>query len=128
MSFDVWLVKNACTHCGAPVQSVYEFNITHNVNKIVDACFVAAGEPKGLRPEEHYSDWSWGRLEGWLAKDARVYIAAAYAAAVDPANANRFHAWEPENKWGTLANVQDVLREFHEACLKFPDAKIRVSG
>lgn len=130
MSFDTWMVKDACTHCGAPATSVYEFNLTHNVNKIVDACLLVSGDPapNGKDPDAHYRDWSWGRFEGWTGEEAAPYLARAIEESKDPKRVNVFRFWEPDNGWGRLEDVQRVLQEFREACIKYPTAKIRVSG
>lgn len=128
MSFDVWLERPACTHCGRSAGTVFEFNLTHNVNKIVDACLVAAGAPRAKEAGAYYEDWSWGRLSGWKADDAGPLLERALAEAQSSSREPEFRAMEPENGWGSLDNVRTWLLKLSIACRENPDAVIWASG
>lgn len=130
MSFDVCLTKPPCECCKRPYGTLFEFNLTHNVNKIVDACFVAAHAPtaRSPKPGSAYNEWSWGRLNGWAAKDALPVLQIAYAEAVAPWRETEFRAMAPPNRWGSLDDVRDCLRRLRLACLEHPDAVIEASG
>jgi hypothetical protein len=119
MSFDVSLMADLGN------KEVYSFNLTHNVNSIVDLCLKEAGDPVD-KEGGHY--FSWGRLEGWMAQDALPYLLKALVVATNPAREAEFRAMEPSNKWGTLESVVRVLRGFIVACEEYPNAVIYTSG
>jgi hypothetical protein len=127
MSFDVYLKLDACTHCGRGVQEVYSFNLTHNVNSIVEACLVASGAPVGDL-EHCYPDQSWGRLHGYKAGDMLPVIRRAYKVACDPAREVEFRAMEPPNMCGSLASVRLHFRRLLAACEENPTATIAAWG
>lgn len=125
MSFDVSLVKPPCAHCGREGEAVFEFNLTHNVNKIVSVCVEGS---RGKREGAPYQDWAWGRLDGWTAKDALPILEIAYARAVAPWREGEFRTMEPENGWGSLDDVRRCLAELIIACRENSNATIEVSG
>lgn len=127
MSFDVYLQKPMCTHCNHTPEADYEFNLTHNVNSIVDECLVAGGATEGKDGNRHASR-SWSRLAGWKGGELVEILAKAQAHALDKANEERLRATEPSNKWGTLESVQYCLGNLLAQCKEFPDSVIRVSG
>jgi hypothetical protein len=128
MSFDIYLDLPACSHCGRSEQTVFDVNITHNVNKIVDTCLREAGATVAKEGNSSYSDWSWRRLHRWRAGDAVKVLARAEEIMGDPTREQEFKALEPSNKWGTLAVTQHVLSELLAACRRYPNATIRTSG
>lgn len=139
MSFDVYLGKGS-------------FNITHNVNQIVDRCLVAAGavcakpsdgwklpcspqEAGAMRTalalskrETSYGDYSWGRLEGWKGRELVSVVEAAIRVADDPTRLYEFKELEPSNGWGTLDSVKECLRDLLAMCKDNSDDEVRVSG
>lgn len=129
MSYDVWLMKDACPCCKRDWPDLGSFNLTHNVNGIVDACLRAHGDVKAKNPDgTTYEMNSWGRLDGWVAGDAVPVLERALAEAQNPARLREFRAMEPSNGWGTLEDVRRVMAEFLVACRQHPDAKIRAAG
>lgn len=127
MSFDVYLEVPRCDHCKREAESVWDFNLTHNVNEIVNACLMAAGGPVA-KDGKYYRERSWGRLQGWTGADAAPILAKALAVSEEPERQASFRAMQPSNGWGRLEDVQRVLRQFVEACQEHPAAVIRVSG
>lgn len=127
MSFDISLELPACSHCGRSEQTVFDVNITHNVNKIVDICLTEASATVA-RVDDSYSDWSWGRLHGWHAGDVVEILARAEEIMGDSAREEEFKALEPSNKWGSLTVTRQVLSELLAACRQYPNATIRASG
>jgi hypothetical protein len=128
MSFDVYLEHPHCEHCGRRDADVFWFNLTHNVNCIVDACLVAGGATRAKNDEQYYVERSWGRLNGWRAGDLIDILTRAAQVANDPDRADEFRAMEPDNGWGTLDSVRRKLDELLEACRANPSAFIRASG
>lgn len=128
MSFDIYMDLPACSHCGRPEQTVFDANLTHNVNKIVDTCLREAGATVAKEGDSSYSNWSWGRLHGWRAGDMIEILAKAEQILEDPAREDEFRALEPSNKWGNLAVTRQVLSELLAACRQYPNATIRASG
>jgi len=128
MSFDVYLEYPPCATCGCDGHSGGSFNLTHNVNTIVDRCLVAGGATKAKRDEAGYAERSWGRLDGWTGAEALPIVTAAVVAAHDVARLEEFKALEPENGWGSLESVQRCLTELLEMCATHPKARIRTSG
>jgi hypothetical protein len=129
MSYDVWLIAPACDHCKRGGEEVYSFNLTHNVNGIVDACLKAWGDVRAKDDAGgSYTMRSWGALDGWRASDATPILERAVEEANDPRREREFRAMEPSNGWGKLDDVRRVLSEFLSACQQHPDASIRASG
>lgn len=128
MSFDIYLDLPACPHCNRPEQTVFDANLTHNVNKIVDICLREAGATVAKDGDSSYSDYSWGRLHGWHAGDVIEILARAEEILGDPAREGEFKALEPSNKWGNLAVTRQVLSELLAACRKYPSATISANG
>lgn len=128
MSFDIYLEQNVCGHCGRGDGAVWETNLTHNVNEIVDACLVTGGAICAKSGDSGYAERSWGRLHGWTAGEVVPILTKAVAWANDPANEAKFRSMEPTNKWGTLESVRRVLAEMLDACREYQSATIRTSG
>lgn len=128
MSFDVYLEVAACEHCGRDETSEYSFNITHNVNRIVDICLVAGGATKAKRKECGYAEWSWGRLDGWTAADVLPMVRRAREEMGSPARLAEFKALEPDNGWGTLVDTKRITDEFIAALEKYPRTTVRTWG
>lgn len=128
MSFDVSIVRPACKCCGRDEEDVYSFNLTHNVNEIIDRCLVAAGAPVAKEPGHGYEARSWGRLYGWSTDDAAPILRRAYEEAKSAARAAEFGALEPDNGWGSLDSVKDSLVDFAYAASSNPGCKIEARG
>ncbi len=119
----------ACPHCHRGGGPSYSFNLTHNVNSIVDLCLVAGGATKGKSDDNGYQERSWGRLHGWTVAEVTPIVAKALDESLRADRIYEFKALEPSNGWGSLGSVRRVLSEFHEALLQAPqDSVIRTSG
>lgn len=127
MSFDVYLQRLMCSHCNHTPKVDYEFNLTHNVNTIVDECLLAGGATEA-KDGNGYANRSWGRLAGWKGSELIEILTKAHAFAVDKANEERLRATEPSNKWGTLESVRFCIANLRDKCAEFPDSVICVSG
>ena len=106
MSLDVYLSEVRET-------TIYDRNITHNLNKMADA----AGIYKHLwRPEE---------IE--ITKAAQLIEPLREGLALLLSDPERFKKFDPENKWGDYDGLVDFVREYLSACEENPNASVRVS-
>lgn len=105
MSLDVYLeIEN---------QSVYEANITHNVNRIAEA----AGCYRELwRPDEIGVETASQLIE--------PLKAGLITLVSDPV---RLEAHNPENGWGSYDGLVQFVTAYLKACIQHPDATVRVS-
>jgi len=112
MSLDIDLMVTKPT-------SVWEYNITHNVNKM--AMQVQLGGGLTLyevlwRPDEHGMKFACDIAEH-LIKGFEILRK-------DP---EHYKKWNPENGWGSYDGLLRFVSEYHNACLDNPDAELRVS-
>lgn len=118
MSFDVYIQCPTCRVAG------HVFNLTHNVNGIVDEILVCAGAGEAKTTDKAYGARSWGRLVGWTVDEVRPIISRAVGIANDPDREPAWRLKEPENKWGTLDSVREVLARFNERLLEAPSTSV----
>lgn len=116
MSLDVTLLFEVDT--GGPDSSsdwvVFDSNYTHNCSKMA----VEAGVYEYVwRPEECSDVKTAGDLVTPLRRAIQVMED-------DP---SRFKSLNPSNGWGSYETFLPWLREYLQACLKYPKAKIRAS-
>lgn len=128
MSFDVSLRSPSCDHCRRGGEEVYSFNLTHNVNDIVDACLRTDANGPVAKEASHYAERSWGRLVGWTAADALPFLLRALAEVRNADRKAEFKAMEPSNGWGDRGSVERVLVEFVAMCRQYPEATIHAWG
>lgn len=106
MSLDVDLIDEN----GNPV---YEFNITHNLNKMASACGLYMAM---WRPEE---------IDCECAEDL---IPTLQNGIINLAlNKDGYLKYEPDNGWGTYDGLLRIAVDYLAACEKYPKAKIEVS-
>jgi len=114
MSYDVWIdvpAKPACSHCNRPAEeaiAVGDWNFTSNCSAMWDR----AGAP--LR------DFA-GRPAGECAPLVRAAIARIEAERAT------YEAMEPENKWGTVADLLPALAKLAALFEAHSDGVVRVS-
>lgn len=114
MSYDIDLVESMCheCHCG---DVVYHSNMTSNVSGMWDD----AGIELRLYcyDREHAGD------------EARV-VAPLLTEAIHKMEADpeRYRAMEPSNGWGSYEGTLSFLRKLRDACLMYPNARIRGSN
>ena len=103
MSWDIWAKTK---DVDGNEHEVAEWNHTHNCNRMIR--------------EAGLTEWSadWIKMADSRQIASRLGdVLAAFAA--DPA---RFRAMEPDNKWGTLESVTEVLSEIGAVAEKHPSA------
>lgn len=138
MSFDIYLEKT-CTHCKVK-QQFFSYNITHNTNGIVEACFgpelvgldgewhydeATRGPPAG--PDHGYNSRSWGRLEGHTALETRHVLERALG--LVKAWSPEFEKQLPDNGWGTRHSVTEAIEKAYLAARDAPDDAVwRANG
>lgn len=135
MSFDVYLQTTVVGSHGEPHgETLYEFNLTHNVNEIVETCLVEAAKAMGIAPpvgtdeDSGYNERSWGRLHGHKVQDVVELVATASLISINPEYEATLRASEPANRWGTLDTVRRVFAELVINMRYHLDATIRCSG
>lgn len=112
MSLDVYLmVTQPC--------SVFNANITHNLNKMADAVVLSNG--KNLyqilwRPDEHGYTKAIDILS--LLHEGMVELIRF---------PEKYKPYNPENGWGSYDGLVNFVREYHSACLDNPDADLEIS-
>lgn len=91
---------------------VYSANITHNLNRMAKE----AGIYMHLWRPEEIGITKASQLIEPLAEGLNALIA-------DP---ERFEKFNPENGWGTYGGLVGFVKEYLEACQKWPDADVSV--
>lgn len=93
--------------------TVYSANITHNLSKMADE----VGIYKHLwRPEELGITTAQQLIEPL--KEGLLLLLS------DP---TRFKKFDPENKWGDYDGLVKFVRAYLFACVKYPNATLRIS-
>jgi hypothetical protein len=124
MSLDVYLhgepelYECECPDCGHKhlatlSTSLFDANITHNLNKMADA----AGIYEALwRPDEH----------GFVRARDIIPILERGLTQMEE-EPRRFQQFDSSNGWGTYDDFVPWVRRYLQACREWPDAYIRVS-
>jgi hypothetical protein len=110
VSLDFYLEVPGCPHCGANGGSVYQSNITHNLNSMFE--------------EAGVYDILW-RGDGLRAGD--VLPRLDHALTLMKAEPEHFRKFDAPNGWGTYAHAVPWLEDIVDACRKHPAATIRCS-
>jgi hypothetical protein len=104
MSLDIYLIRE---------ETVFDFKITHNLNKMADAC----GLYEVLwRPEE---------IGVLTAGEALPILKKGLTELLE--NPEKYKAFNPENGWGTYDGLVKCINSYILACEKDPDLTIKVS-
>ena len=111
MSLDLDFIMPACPCCGAEERTVFDTNITHNLTKMASQLGI---HQVVWRPEENGIEKA-GQLEKW------VEIAVKEL----QSNWKNYKQYEASNGWGTVAQFYWWLKELQEACLQYPNARIK---
>lgn len=120
MSLDVTLLweeqKKQCHHCDSfyiTNESLYSSNITHNLWKMADACWIYEAL---WRPEE---------IECKQAKDI-IPLLTVWLIKLKK-YPEKYCKYNAENWWGMYEHFVPFVEEYLEACKKFPDSIINIS-
>lgn len=105
MSLDVDLILDG--------QTVFEANITHNLNRMAEACGV------------YHACWRPEEINATKAKHIAPMLASGIKLLEEFPIHYRF--FEPENHWGTYDGFLPWLKAYHHACEVYPEATIEVS-
>jgi bifunctional ADP-heptose synthase (sugar kinase/adenylyltransferase) len=124
MSLDVYLLGNTkevsceCLRCGhkhttMEEEQLFAANITHNLAQMADA----AGLYECVwRPEEQNIT------------QAKELIEPLTKGIIElKANPEKYKKLDPENKWGTYLDFIPWLQDYLNACIAYPEAKLKVS-
>ena len=108
MSLDVWLTAEVTSRT-----EVFDRNITHNLNTMAEA----AGIYKEL----------WRPDELGITKAGELIPALRKGLTMLQKEPERFIPMNPPNGWGKYENLVDFVETYLDACIKYPDADVRVS-
>jgi hypothetical protein len=127
MSFDIYLRTPECPTC-AHAESVYDWNLTHNLNQMLESTFLSctATTPLLVGKGSVYQERSWGRLDGHTAKDALPLLAEASKELLT--RPDTYRRLEASNGWGRYESLVKVLNEVVMACAENPHLVFRTSG
>lgn len=93
--------------------SVYENNMTHNLNKMADA----AGIYEAL----------WRPGEIGITKASQLIEPLTAGLERLRADPEKFKAYNPSNGWGTYEGLVDFVTSYLAACKEYPDADVTAS-
>ena len=111
MSWDIYLERPKCDHCGRDSETVFERNYTHNMNGAI---------------REAWGGKCWKDVDGKRAED--VLPSLRHAIAMLRNEPAAFKRYEPGNGWGSVEGVTKFLEDCARAMEESPGAIIRVSG
>lgn len=122
MSLDVYLLspginheRCACPHCDGDVEgeTVYEANITHNLNSMAEAAGIYAA--------------LWRPDENGMATAADLIAPLDFGLALLLGDPGRFEAMNPPNGWGSYDGLVSFVRRYLAACRENPTCTVEVS-
>ena len=129
MSFDISIEVPACSKCERGIETVWDINVTHNTNEIVERCMLAALDPPiGLRVGACYRERAWGRLAGWQCREVLPFLERTLAAMNAQERQAELREHEPDNGWGSVQSARTALEKLIEACKETPTGKIDARG
>jgi hypothetical protein len=115
MSLDIYLESPPCEHCGRGDDTVWQYNVTHNLARMADA----AGLYQVMwRPEE---------IGVVTAADALPHLRAGWDRLTANDNVDAMLALSPTNGWGTYDGLCRAVSAYIGACVDYPHALVRVS-
>ena len=95
-------------------ETVYDANITHNLNSMAEE----AGIYKHLwRPEEV-----------GIKKACQLIVPLKDGLALLKSDSSRFEELNPSNGWGSYDGLVRFVDDYLQACIKYPQADVSVSG
>lgn len=116
MSLDVSLYFDIPGSDGL-TQTVFEYNITHNLIKMASECNVMLYKAI-WRPEELFKEPK--------AKDILNYLKLGFFEL--KREPEQYKKFEPENRWGTYEGFMQFLELYVSKCEAYPEAKVYVRG
>lgn len=106
MSLDVWLTSDNDNE-------VFECNITHNLNIMAE--------------EVGIYKYLWRPDELGISKANDLIKPLDDGLILLESDPERFKVFNPENGWGDYDGFVNFVREYHAACVKYPNAEINIS-
>ncbi len=128
MSFDIYVRKNRCPHCGRSDDNL-SHNVTHNLNEIVERCLRKSGCTLVGLGDSGYKERSWGRFNGHPVKVVLPALVGAREQLWAMENRKEWLDLEPSNGWGSWQGLcqvfQDLLIDLETA---LPEDLVETSG
>ena len=91
---------------------VFDTNITHNLGRMAEAAGV------------YTTMWCPDEIEGDTAKKLIEPLASGYANLL--ADPDKFKEFNPENGWGNYEQLVECVKDYLVACLRYPNAIIKI--
>lgn len=113
MSLDIYLKNKECEKCGLSKPIDFDFNITHNLDKMAGVC--------GL----YRAMW---RPEEIGIKQAKYLIPLLQDGIENLRNYKDFYLqFNPDNGWGSYDNLLKMAELYLKVCNENPEAEIEIS-
>jgi len=100
--------------------SQWNYNITHNLNKMAEACVVGTNHLTLYdvlwRPEEHGL---------YFARELTQYLEEGYMNLTS--HPEVYKEYNPENGWGSYEGLVKFVYEYWQACKQYPDSEVRAN-
>lgn len=139
MSLDVcltrkkWISYDAGKTLTEKEETVYDANITHNLNTMADKAgiYEALWRPHRLKenyniPEnDHNAEYTFEEANTTFAKDIIPIIEKGLSDL--KARPEYFESFNSENGWGSYKHFVPFVEKYLEACKDYPDAIVKVS-
>lgn len=112
MSLDVYLISNACEHCGRSDEGFWA-NITHNLSAMAD--------------EAGIGDHLWHPEEIGITTAEQLIAPLEAGLSLMKSDPGRFKKFDAKNGWGTYDQFLPWIQQYLDACKNDPTAKVSVS-
>jgi hypothetical protein len=89
---------------------VFDYNITHNLNKL------------GMALDCYEQIWRPEEIQAVYAKDIVEQLVLGLGKLVGKIES--YKQYEPENGWGTIDGFKKFLTDYIDACTQYPNSKI----
>lgn len=113
MSLDVYLEIGPCEHCGREAEAVWDYNITHNLNKMADEAGI------------YFALWRPEEIGITKAKQLIEPLGDGLKKLLE--NPTKYKEHNPSNGWGDYDGLVRFVTEYIKACGQYPDANVRAS-
>lgn len=118
MSLDITLVMDQCDHCKRG-DEIVSFNITHNLGKMASNVIISYN----TKLSNTLYDYLWDEKTD-LASDMIEPLTQGLSKLKD--DPEYYKQFESPNGWGTYKYFVPFVEKVLNACIQYPDTKIRI--